>query len=729
MNALSRAATYRKVRIMITRTGWMTLGLSLACAAHAAGTTQPGARIAAKIDETRLATLAGNVRPEARAANDRGAVADTMPLAHMQLLLQRAPEQERVLASAIDALHDPKSSTYHQWLNAEQFGAQYGVAQADITKVTNWLTARGFKVHRVYANALTIDFSGTAGAVRDAFHTEIHRLSVKGERHFANMSDPQIPAALAPVVKGIVSLNDFRPHAMVKRAQKMKFQRQDAASGGGTNLAPADLATIYNFNPIFASGNTGQGQTIAVVENTDVYSAQDWTTFRSQLGLSGYTSGSLVQMQPGPVKAGDSNCADPGISGNAIEAEVDAEWASAAAPSAKIIVAACADTSTVFGGLIALQNLVDSNTPPPIISMSYGECEAGLGSAGNAAYTAAYQQAVTEGVSVFVSAGDDGAASCDAGQNGAYNGISVNGFASTPYNVAVGGTDFSDVSANTTSSYWNSNGAALSYIPEVPWNDSCAGSTLMGYLGKTIAYGSAGFCSNSVTYEFTLNTTLAGSGGPSNCVSGTPALTSGYISGPGTCRGVSKPSWQAGVVGLPSDGVRDLPDVSLFASNGFWGHAYVECYSDIANGGSPCTGAPDNWTLLGGTSISAPILAGVQALINQKTGAMQGNPNYVYYRLAATEYGSGGSSSCNSSNGSSVGAACIFYDVTQGDIVVNCFGFDCYGATGTTSSFYYGVLSTSSSTNSPAYRATTGWDFATGIGTVNVANLVNAWGN
>lgn len=715
---------------MIARTSWMLLGLSygFAFAAHAASAA-PGTRVSARIDENRLATLAGNVRPEATAANDLGAVADAMPLAHMQLLLQRAPEQERALASAIDALHDPKSPTYHRWLGAEQFGAQYGVASADVAAVTKWLSARGFKVHRVYANALTIDFSGTAGAVRQAFHTEIHRLSVKGERHFANMSDPQIPAALAPVVKGIVSLNDFRPRPMVKRAQKANFRREDAASGAGTNLAPADLATIYNFNPVFAAGNTGQGQTIVVVEDTDVYSAQDWTTFRSRLGLSGYTAGSLVQMHPGAVKPSDNNCADPGINANAIEAEVDAEWASAAAPSAKIVVAACADTSTVFGGLIALQNLIDSKTPPPIVSISYGECEAGLGTAGNAAYAAAYQQAVAEGVSVFVSAGDDGAASCDAGQNGAYNGISVNGFASTPHNVAVGGTDFSDLSAKTTSSYWSGNGAALSYIPEIPWNDSCAGSVLLSYLGQSIAYGSAGVCNNSVSDEFALNATIAGSGGPSNCASGVPSLSGGFISGPGTCRGVAKPSWQSGVAGLPSDGVRDLPDVSLFASNGFWGHAYVECYSDIANGGNPCTGAPDNWTLLGGTSISAPILAGVQALINRKVGAAQGNPNYVYYRLAANEYGSGGSTSCNSSNGSSVGAACIFYDVTQGDIVVNCFGFDCYGATGTTSSLYYGVLSTSNSTNAPAYRAATGWDFATGIGTVNVANLVNAWGN
>ncbi|MFT3790167.1 MAG: S53 family peptidase [Rudaea sp.] len=708
---------------MIKRTLWAIPVLGLAFASHAAG---PTARITSRVSESSLTTLAGNVRPEATAAHDRGAVADTMPLAHMQLLLQRSSDQESALASAIDALHDPKSPTYHQWLSAKQFGAQYGVAQSDIATVTQWLAAHGFKVDRVQANAMTIDFSGTAGAVRDAFHTEIHKLAVKGAKHFANMSDPRIPSALASVVKGVVSLNDFRPRALAVRARKAAAHPQDAASGSGANLAPADLATIYNFSPVFAAGNTGQGQTIAVVEDTDVYSAQDWSTFRSRLGLSGYTTGSLVQSHPAPT-SGTNNCADPGINANAIEAEVDAQWASAAAPGAKIVVAACADTSTLFGGLIAVQNLLEASAPPQIISVSYGECEAGLGTTGNAAYVAAYQQAVAEGVSVFVSSGDEGGAGCDAGQNGAYDGIGVNGFASTPYNVAVGGTDFADESAEATSSYW-SGGAALSYIPEIPWNDSCAGSVFLSYASQGIAYGSSGFCNSVDALEYAMDNTIAASGGPSNCASGSPTFdSSGLISALGSCKGTTKPSWQSGVYGLTSDGVRDLPDVSMFASNYFWGHAYVECYSDIANGGSACTGTPDDWTLLGGTSIAAPVLAGVQALVNYKTGSAQGNPNYVFYKLAASEYGSSGNASCNSSKGSGVGSSCIFHDVTQGDIVVNCYGFDCYGYTGTASGFYWGVLSTSRSTDSPAYAAATGWDFATGIGTVNVANLVNGW--
>ncbi len=177
------------------------------------------------------------------------------------------------------------------------------------------------------------------------------------------------------------------------------------------------------------------------------------------------------------------------------------------------------------------------------------------------------------------------------------------------------------------------------------------------------------------------------------------------------------------MVGIPADGVRDLPDVSMFASNGLWGHYYVFCWSDTREGGTACTGAPSGWSGAGGTSFASPILAGIQALVNQKQGARQGNPNPVYYKLAATEYGASGSTSCNSTNGNTVGSTCIFYDVTKGDMDVNCTGtHNCYLPSGTN-----GVLSTSDSSYLKAYGTTTGWDFATGIGSVNAANLVNNW--
>ena len=471
-----------------------------------------------------------------------------------------------------------------------------------------------------------------------------------------------------------------------------------------------------------------------LVEDTDLYSTSDWTTFRSTFGLSTYTSGSLASVHPAPP-SGTNNCGAPGLVGtDEGEAILDAEWASAAAPSAAIEMAACADTFSTFGGLIAVQNLLNAATQPAIMSISYAECEVDNGLTANAAYNSAYQQAVAEGVSVYVAAGDSGAASCDQDESNATHGITVNAFASTPYNVAVGGTDFSDTYAGTNSTYWNSSNtsnysSALSYVPEIPWNDSCAGALLANYEGGYPLYGASSLCNVNKA----LQTTAAGGGGPSSCA---------ISAGSGSCAGYAKPSWQA-VLGNPcgtrcnsstSDGVRDLPDVSLFAANGIWSHYYIFCFSDTANGGAACTGSPSTWAGAGGTSFSSPIMAGVQALVNQKTGSRQGNPDPVYYQLASAEYGTTGSGSCNSSQGKSVAGNCIFYDVTQGDMDVNCEYLDhtsellnCYDPGSTDHNHVIGVLSTSNSSYLPAYGTTTGWDFATGLGSINVANLVNNW--
>jgi subtilase family serine protease len=687
--------------------------LALSFAAHAQDLQAvPRPLITQSVSESNLVTLAGNTRPQANAANDRGRVADDFAMDHMLLQLQRSPEQEQALERLIDSQQDRNSPNYHKWLTAAEFGKQFGVAQEDLSAIRSWLESHGFTVNVVYPNGMLIDFSGTAGQVRDAFHTEIHHLSVDGKDHVANMSNPQIPAALAPAVKGIVSLHDFMPHPAMKLHSNYTF-----SSGGSTYyaLVPGDLAKIYNFNPAFSAGYTGTGETIVVIEDTNVYSTSDWTKFRSTFGLSSYTSGSFTQVHPG------SNCTNPGTNGDDGEAILDAEWASAAAPNATIELASCADTSSTFGGLIALQNLINGSNPPPIYSISYGECEAENGATANAAYSSAYQQATSEGLSVFVSSGDEGAASCDADEANATHGIGVSGFASTQYNVAVGGTDYSDTYSGSNSTYWSSTNSstyesAKSYVPEIPWNDSCASVLIANAEGYSTTYGSSGFCNSTIGKEDFL-TTASGSGGPSGCATGSPS-TSGVVSG--TCKGWSKPSWQS-ILGNPADGVRDIPDVSLFAANGVWGHYYVFCWSDTREGGTSCSGAPSTWSGAGGTSFSSPIWAGIQALIDQKKGAKQGLPNARYYTLGSSEYGTGGSSTCNSSNGNGVGSSCTFYDVTLGDMDVNCTGtHNCYKPSGT-----YGVLSTSNSAYQKAYGTGTGWDFATGIGTVNVYNLIN----
>src|SRR6266705_2490029 len=681
-------------------------------------------RITQSVDEMNRVALGGNTRPEAKAENDRGTVAAGFTMEHMLLQLKRSPEQELALQQFIDELHTKGSPNFHHWLTAAEFGERFGLSQQDLDAITAWLESYGFKINVVYPSGMLIDFSGTAGQVRTAFQTEIHHVEVKGEKHIANFSDPRIPAALAPMVSGVVSLHDFRPNVMHQiRKPHTEFTFTDFLGSTNYAVVPADLATIYNLNPLFGAGNSGQGQTIVLIEDTDVFSASDWTTFRSTFGLSGHTSASFTQVHPASP-SGPNNCGAPGaFAPNDAEAILDAEWASAAAPSAAIEMAACADTTTTFGGLIAVQNLINATTPPPaIMSISYGQCETVNGAAANAAYNSAYQQAVTEGVSVFVAAGDSGAAGCDNSVAEATHGIGVNAFASTPNNVAVGGTDFSDTYSGTNATYWNSSntsafGSAISYIPEIPWNDTCAGALLTAYEGYSPTYGSTSLCNDPLIGSL-LMTTVAGGGGPSQCATGTPS-TPGVVSG--SCQGWPKPSWQT-VLGNPNDGVRDTPDVALFAADGLWSHFYVFCWSDTAHGGAACGTDPSAWSGAGGTSFASPIMAGIQALINQKAGGPQGNPAPVYYQLAAAEYGSTGSTSCKSSNGNTVAAACVFYDVTLGDMDVDCVGPNCYLADGAV-----GVLSTSNNSFAAAYGTTTGWDFATGIGTINAANLINNW--
>jgi subtilase family serine protease len=699
--------------------------LALAAAGHlpnagqARAATRTGPLITQAIDESRLIAPAGNIRPEANAANDRGLAPDDLAMDHVLLQLQRSPERERAFEERIAALHDPASPHYHRWLTPAQIGAAYGPDPKDIATVTGWLGARGFRVNHVYPNGMVIDFSGTAGQVRAAFRTEIHRLEVAGKPHLANMSDPQIPAALAPVVAGIVTLNDFPRHAAHLRHPGFTF------SCGTTTcqaVAPADLATIYSLNPLFKTGITGKGQTVAVINDSNIGSASDWTTFRSSYGLSAH-SGTFAQTHPAP-HSGPTNCLNPGVNADEAEATIDAEWSGAAAPDAHIELATCADTNTIDGLLTAVLNLTQESaaTRPQIISISYIECEAFQGAAHNAAYNSAFQTAVAEGISVFVATGDWLAAVCDANDPppaASVFGIAVNGIGATQYNVAVGGTDFGDVLAGTASSYWSATngatfGSAKSYIPEIPWNGSCASEPVAARLHFATTYGVKGLCNSPTSKTYGLNEVSGASGGPSRCATGSPS-TAGVVSG--SCAGYPTPSWQKGVLGLPANPVRNLPDVSLFSANWPWGHSYIMC--DTLQGGC-LTG----W---GGTSFASPILAGIQALVNQKMGAThgEGNPNVVYYKLAAKEYASATAlAHCNSSLGNKASSACVFYTVTRGDIDAPCQAGspNCFSPSGAV-----GVLSVSNSAYEPAYVTGKGWDFATGIGTLNAYNLVAQW--
>ncbi len=688
--------------------------------------------LSAAVDERQMVTLEGNTKAEARvAANDRQAVADSLPLKHIQLQLKRSPAQERVVEAFVDSLTDRTSPNYHHWLTAAAFGRRFGLAQSDIARITSWLKAKGMTVNSVYPSRMMIDFSGTAGQVSRAFNTEIHRLDVAGVSHIANMRDPRIPAALAPAVEGIVSLHDFRPHNNLMRPHAVEATGRHSDATGHCfgqpcyDLAPGDLATIYNLKPLFASGNSGQGEVIALVEDTNLFTNSDFTAFRNAFQLNTlYPAGNLTVVHPKP--SGGSACGNPGVNGDDGEATLDVEWASAAAPSATVELASCANAAT-DGVHLAIENLVNSTSPPPVISVSYGLCEVDNGAAANASFNQLYMQAATEGISVFVATGDAGPTDCaSSSANGTTYGIGVTGWGATKYNVAVGGTDFRDKFDGTINAYWTFNtgapwATAKSYVPEMPWNDTCANAMIASYYGGTnVSYGASGFCNTGMGSSFTI--LGGGEGGPSGCYSG--AASTPHVVG-GTCKGYPKPTFQQGTLGMPHDLVRDIPDVALFASDGSaWSHNYATCFTDSGNGGGPCTGNPVNWAAnAGGTSYAAPVMAGIQALVDQYTTKAQGNPLPTYYALAKTEYGTSGSPICSANKGRAIDSSCVFYDIVSGDTDQDCKGkVDCYLPSGT-----FGVLSALSSAFRPAYKATNGYDLATGLGSVNAYNLAKNW--
>jgi len=248
----------------------------LICALISSAQPQSGkTRLLGEIDEAKLVMLPDRPAPVGlNSPGDLGVLSDDYPLAHLKLVLRRSPEAEAALAQRIDAMHDPQSAEYHHWLTAQQIGDRYGVSSEDTTVVRDWLVSHGFAVHGTYKGGFAIDFSGTAGLVRSTFHTELHNLVLpNGEKHVSNMTDPEIPETLAPVVQGIASLHDFRPRPRSRIAGPVRFDKAtgkwqahfEVGADGQTVQAvgPYDFATIYNLLPLWDKGYTGKDITIA----------------------------------------------------------------------------------------------------------------------------------------------------------------------------------------------------------------------------------------------------------------------------------------------------------------------------------------------------------------------------------------------------------------------------------------------------------------------------------
>ena len=537
-----------------------------------AQTANVPARVTQAVDMENLVTLRGNTHPLARPEYDQGAAPDSLPTERMLLVLQRSAEQETELRKLLDEQQIKSSLNYHMWLAPEQFGQQFGPADADIQAVTDWLASQGFQVSRVAAGRTVIEFSGTAGAVRQAFHTEIHKFVVNGEEHWANASDPQIPAALAPVVAGFASLNNFPREPMIHRLGA--FSRSKAtgevkplftytSTNGSTYyaLGPTDFATIYNILPLWQASQAidGTGQTIAVVGETNI-NPQDVADFRAMFGLPANPPNIILN---GP---------DPGINGDEVEADLDVQWSGAVAKGATIDLVVSESTETTPGIDLSALYIIDNNLAP-VMSESYGYCEAVLGAGGNQFYNTLWEQGAAQGITIVVAAGDAGSAGCDrhAHETAAQYGLAVSGTASTPFNVALGGTDFND--DNNWSRYWSPTNnsttlsSALSYIPEM------TGMTPARARAKR-----ACALQRQATRLRALTSWLAAAGPV------TVSIPRGTFPSVTCAGGYAKPSWQSGP-GVPNDGARDMPDVSLFAGDGFNYSFYVVCEADALPAG------------------------------------------------------------------------------------------------------------------------------------------------
>ena len=682
----------------------------------------PRSRILQPVDDARVTALSGNTHPLARPEFDQGALADGSPLNHIVLLLQRSPEQETALQQLIDQQQDKSSSAFHQWLTPEAFGSAYGPSDRDISLVTSWLSSHGFTGIHINSARTHIDFSGTAGQVHSAFRTAMHRYAINGREHFANASDPAIPVALAPVVAGIASLNNFPRRAAHHQASNLHHATNATTQSpaftltdGGQpayGLTPYDFATIYNVLPLWNASTPidGTGQTIAIVGQTDINPA-DFVNFRKLFNLPlGNTATPTGTQYLNIIYNG----ANPGVlPTDEGEADIDTQWSAAVAKGATIDYVVSQSTEVMQGTDLSAIYIVDNNLAP-VMSYSYGQCELYLGTSGNAFYKNLWQQAAAQGITVLVSSGDSGSAGCDnSGIPGASGGIAVNGLSSTPYNISVGGTDF--YMPNSGTAYWNTSNdpatqaSARGYIPEVPWNESCANpvfGTQHNFYGQTPEQ----ICNTGNAASEGLLSVVGGGGGPSSC-------TQSNGSSPSSCRGgYPKPSWQTGT-GVPADKVRDVPDVSLFASAGFFGAFYIVCQQSTNSDGQPCSLNPPVYDFAGygGTSVSSPAFAGILALVNQKTGNRQGNANYVLYSLASQQNRSG--TACNSATGAPA-AGCIFNDITTGSIAMPC-DKGTPNCTVANSADYFGVLS--------GYSTNAGYDLASGLGSVNAANLVSDW--
>ena len=630
--------------------GWLA---ALAFATTALMAQAPAARIRSEISSSYTTPLKVAQHPWVQAQYDAGRMPGDSKLSAMTLVFNRTPAQQAALEALIAAQQDPASPQYHQWLTPEQFGARFGMASSDLAKVQTWLQQQGFTIDAVARSKTFIQFTGSVAQFEFAFQTQMHYYQVQGNKHFAPSSELAIPTALASTVETIRGVSDFKPHSFHRPARLAKPSFTSSISGS-VFFTPGDIKTTYDVNSLLNTGDTGSGQSIAIMGQSQV-DVTDVENFQSAAGLP----------KKDPTMVYVPNTGVPAFnSGDEGESDLDLEWSGAMAPGANIYFVYTGNGSNSNGVFDSIQYAIDQKIGD-IISVSYGACETALGTF---TQESLYQQATSQGQTIIAASGDQGSTACFGDTNLTtvqQEALVVNYPASSPSVTGVGGTEIStadDVSTNST--YWTGQGSsdvissAKTWIPEISWNDDAA----------NVAAGCTGNC-------------LSASGGGASTL-------------------FPKPTWQAGVPGIPSDSHRDVPDIAFYSSPGLPGYLY--CTSDQSDWGSKQSGScgsgfrasstDTSLTVAGGTSFAAPIFAGMLAVLNQKGGYVggQGLFNTELYKLA--------------SNSGTYAAA--FHDVTSGNNDCLAGTTECSGQIG--------------------FNAGTGYDQVTGLGSIDVGVFATA---
>lgn len=614
----------------------------------ALGQTRPQNRIR-QVNPNVTTALRGTVNPRAKSAFDIGPVDPAARLTGMTIYFRPSATQQAALDQLVQEQQTPGSPFYHQWITPAQYAQRFGLSDSDLDEVETWLEQQGFSIDSVANSRNAITFSGTIGQVESAFQTQIHHYNVNGVTHRSNAGPLSIPSAFSGVVLSVGNISDFRPHPLHRFRPRGEISPQYTFNSGSTHshfLAPADFATIYNVNPLYGAGYTGDGQTIVVTGQSAIVTS-DITNFQKAAGLP--QKGPKLVLVP---NTGSSTVDDS--SGDEDESDLDVEWSGAIAKGADIVfvyVGEGPNHEKNYSVFDAIKYAVDNNLAS-IITTSYGTCEQNFPSADVQTLQGIFEQANAQGQTIVAASGDSGATDCESSSSTnsdqATSGLAVDLPASSPYITGIGGTEFAaDVSS--PGSYWNSsNGAggssATRYIGEKVWNDT---STTLG---------------------------IQAGGGGASAIFG-------------------KPSWQTGS-GVPNDGKRDVPDISLNASPNHDG--YLVCASgadstSCSNGFLNKSGTPN---VAGGTSFGSPIFAGILAILEQKLQSKGlGNVNPGIYSLAASSYST------------------AFHDTTSGNNQIPCK-----------------AGSTDCSKSPIGYSATAGYDLASGWGSINAANFVNGLG-